>query len=201
MNEAEEQVWTTTQTGEAEIQHCTDFFFRNRASIFETLFDISVAILFWIKLGSVRRQFFNQDFRVLLKIGFRHLAPIRSGSVPNENDLSRNLPLNVGQGLEQVFTFDGGFKMSFVDLARKSECDYAGQCSTFLGDSAMDRTLAETGPRGRQLLLKGKAKLIPKYDFCAEPLRLFLSLANLLQARPRPIPFPVRSLGARAFAG
>ena len=79
----------------------------------------------------------------------------------------------------------------------------------FLGDLAMDRTLPFPGPSGRQLLLKGKTKFIPKYDFsrkdigtmCAEPPRLFLCLANLIPTMPQPIPFPVRSLAARALAG
>jgi hypothetical protein len=90
--------------------------------------------------------------------------------------------------------------MSFVNPAGESQCDHGGEGSTLLGDTAMDGALPDTGPGGRQLLLKGKTKFIPKYDFCAEPPRLFLSLANLVPARPRPIPFPARSLAARAFA-
>ena len=91
--------------------------------------------------------------------------------------------------------------MPFVDSARESQGHHGGQGSTFLGDTAMDGALSFPGPSGRQLLLKGKTKFIPKYDFCAEPPRLFLSLANLVPATPQPIPFPVRSLAARAFAG
>jgi len=143
-----------------------------------------MTILFWIKLWSIRRQFFNQDFRVLLKIRLGHLAPMSPGSVPNQNDFSWDLLLNMGKRLDKVFTFYRAFKMPFVDPAREGQCNHRGQGPTFLGDSAMDRTLPFPGPGGRQLLLKGKTKFIPKYDFCAEPLRFFLSLANLVPARP-----------------
>jgi len=57
------------------------------------------------------------------------------------------------------------------------------------------------GPRCRPGFWKGETKFIPKYDFCAQPLRLFLALENLAPARPSPTLAPVLLPAAKAFVG
>ena len=129
------------------------------------------------------------------------VAFVGAGSIPNQNDFAWNLPLNMLQCGNQIFAIDRTFKMPFVDFAGKSECNRCRDGTPFLCHSAVNGTLASTSPSGRQKFLKGKAKFIPKHDFCAEPLRLFLSLANLVPTMPSPILLPARPLAVKAFVG
>lgn len=117
MKEPEEQIGTATQASKATIEHGANFFFTCRASVFETLLDISMTIFFWVELRSVGRQFFNQDFRMFLKVGFGDLAQMNTGSIPNQNDSAWYLPLNMLECFHHVFAFHRTFKMAFVDVS------------------------------------------------------------------------------------
>ena len=53
-----------------------------------------------------------------MQIGFGDFAAMDSGTIPNQNELSRYLPLNVLQCFNEFFAVDRTFKMPFVDFAR-----------------------------------------------------------------------------------
>ena len=91
--------------------------------------------------------------------------------------------------------------MLFVDFSWQAQRYRSGYCAAFLCDSAEDRTLSSTSPSCRQFFLKGKTKFIPKHDFCAEPLWLFLSLAHLVATMPSLVLCLVQLLDAKAFVG
>jgi len=148
------------------------------------LLDITMAIFFRVKLRSIWRQFFDEDFRLVSQICFCLFAGMNAGSIPNQNELAWNVSLNMFQCCNQRFTIDRTFKMLFVDFAREGQRYRSGYCATLLRNSAEDRTFSPASPSRRQLFLKGKAKFIPKYDGCPEPPRLFLSLANLVATMP-----------------
>jgi hypothetical protein len=71
----------------------------------------------------------------------------------------------------------------FVDFAGKRQCHGRGQRPPFFSHSTKDGPFSSARPGGGQRFLKGEAKFIPKYDFCVEPPRLFLSWTNLALAR------------------
>lgn len=74
MEEAEQQIGSSPQASKATIQQRAHFLFTGWSSVFETLFDIAMAIFFRVQFRSIGRSFFNQGFRMLIKIGFGDLA-------------------------------------------------------------------------------------------------------------------------------
>jgi len=91
--------------------------FTGWTSILETLLDIAMTILFWVQFRSIGRELFNQDFRMVLQIGLGNLAAMGPGTIPNQDEFSGYLPLNVLQGFNEFFAIDRTFKMPFVDFA------------------------------------------------------------------------------------
>ena len=60
------------------------------------------------------------------KILFHFLAGMNAGSIPNQNDLARNMALQVLECSNRLFTSHGALKMAFVDLARQCQCHGCG---------------------------------------------------------------------------
>jgi len=97
MKETEQQVGPSPQASKATIQHGTHIFLASWSSILETLFDMTMAIFFRVQFWSIGRQFFNQDLRVFLEIGFGDLAAMGSGTIPNQDEFAGYLPPNMFQ--------------------------------------------------------------------------------------------------------
>jgi len=138
---------------------------------------------------------------MVLQISFGDLTAMDLGSIPNQNDLAGRVPAKMIQCFDKFLAIDRTFKMPFVDFAGKRQCHRRGQRSPFLGHSAEDRSFSSASPGRCQRFLKGEAKFIPKYDFCAEPPRLFLSWTNLALARLPPALSPARWLAAGVVGG
>lgn len=134
---------------------------------------------------------------MVLQIGFGDLAAMDPGTIPNQDDFAGDVPAKMVQRFDEFLALDRTFKMPFVDFARKRQGHCRGHRSPFLGHATKDGPFSSARPGGGQRFLKGEAKFIPKYDFCVEPPRLFLSWTNLALARLRPALFPARSLAAR----
>lgn len=134
---------------------------------------------------------------MVLKIGFDDLAAMDPGTIPDQDDFAADVPAKMVQRFEELLAIDRTFKMPFVDFAGKRQCHCRGQRPPFLGHSTKEGSFSSASPGGCQGFLKGEAKFIPKYDFCVEPPRLFLSWTNLALARLLPTLFPARWLAAR----
>ena len=148
------------------------------------VFDVAMAIFFWVQFWRISWQEFHANFGMSGKIALHFLAGMNSGSIPNQNDPAWNVSLQMFKRLNGLFTSNGTFKMSFIDFARESQSDGSRQSTTVIGDALEDWSFAFPGPGRSQSFLKGEAKHIPKHDVCAEPLRFFLPLANLVPAKP-----------------
>lgn len=136
---------------------------------------------------------------MVLQISFGDLALMDPSTIPNQDDFARYVPAKVVQRFDEFLAVDRTFKMPFVDFSGKRQSHSRGQRSPFLGHSPKDGPFSYASPGGSQSFLKGETKFIPKHDFCAEPKRLFLSLANLAATRLLPTLSPAQPPAARAF--
>jgi len=150
------------------------------------VFDITMTIFFGIEFWRVSGQAFFMDFKMVGEVLLRLPAGVGPRSVPNQNDGAGNMVSEMLQGLNDLLATDCSFKMPFVDFAREGEGHRRGQRPAIRSDLAQDRSTSSTSPRGRGYFLKGKSKFIPKDDFCAQPLRLFLSWVSRARARLAP---------------
>ena len=106
-----------SQASKATIQHGAHFGFTDWTSILGTLFDISMAVLFRVELWRIGRQEFHFNFRMTGKIGSDFFTRMNASSIPNQNDLAWNLPLQMWQSFNDLLAFDGSIKVLFVDPA------------------------------------------------------------------------------------
>lgn len=136
---------------------------------------------------------------MVLQIRFGNLAAVDPGTIPNQDDFARDVPAQMVQRFQEFLAIDRTFKMPFVDFPGKRQGHCGGQRSPFLGHSTKDGSFSCASPGGGQRFLKGEAKFIPKHDFCADSLRLFLSLANLAATTLLPNLDPAPRLAARVF--
>src|SRR5260370_41297267 len=126
-------------------------------------------------------------------------AGMGASSVPDQDEGAGNMLLQMLKRFKDLLAMDGSFEMPFVDLAREGEGHRRGQSSAIRGDLAQDRSFASPSPSRSQGFLKGEAKFIPEDDFGAQPLRLFLSLANRARAKPAQAGALVRRRAAMVF--
>jgi hypothetical protein len=110
-----------SQTSKATIQHRAHFGFAGWSSIFETLFDISMAILFWVEFWRVGWQEFHFNFRMIGKIGSDFFTGMNASSIPNQNDLAWNLPPQMLESFNDLLAFDRSSKVPFVDPAGQGQ--------------------------------------------------------------------------------
>lgn len=192
MKETEQQVGSVSQASKATIQHGANFGFIGWTSILEMLFDIAMTVFFWIEFGGIGGQEFHANFRMVGKIVLDFLAGMNSSSIPNQNDLAWKVSLQMVERFNDLLTFHGTLKMSLVDSARKGQCHGCRQSTAIIGDPSENWPFSFACPSRRQRFLKGETKFIPKHDFCAEPLRLFLALENLAPSKPAPTLVPAR---------
>jgi len=120
------------------------------------------------------------------------MALMRTGSIPDQNDLAWQITLDMLEGSNHLVALDGAFEMTFVDLARHRQSDCSRQDPPITGHPSQDRPFASPGPGGRQRFEEREAKFIKEHGDCADPPTLFLSWANLLPARPLPVPHRAR---------
>lgn len=136
---------------------------------------------------------------MVLQISVGDLAAVDPGTIPNQDDFARDVPAKMVQRFDKFLAIERTFKMPFVDFPGKRQGYCRRQRSPFLGHSTKDGSFSCAGPSSGQRFLKGEAKFIPNYDFCVEPPRLFLSLANLAATRLLPTLYPAPLLAARVF--
>jgi len=110
-----------SQTSKATIQHRAHFGFAGWSSIFETLFDVSMAVLFWIEFWRVGWQEFHFNFRMIGKIGSDFFTDMNTSSIPNQNDFAWNLPLQMLKSFNDLLTFNRAIESPFVDPARQGQ--------------------------------------------------------------------------------
>ena len=115
-----------SQTSKATIQHRAHFGFAGWSSIFETLFDISMAVLFRVEFWGVGWQEFHFNFRMIGKIGSDFFTDMNTSSIPNQNDLTWDIPLQMLKSFNNLFAFDRSVKVPFVDPARQGQRDSSG---------------------------------------------------------------------------
>jgi hypothetical protein len=111
-----------SQASKATIEHAVHFRFTGWTSIFETLFDISMAVLFWIKFWRISWQEFHLNFWMIGKIGSDFFTGMNTSSIPDQNDLTWNMPLQMLESFNGLFAFDRSIKVPFVNPARQGQC-------------------------------------------------------------------------------
>lgn len=200
MKETKQQVRSLSQASKATIEHGADFVFISWTSILETLFDKAMTVFFWIKFGRIGWQEFHIDVRMVGQIPLNFLAGMNASSIPNQNDLAWKVSLEMLECCNDLLAFHGAIKVSFVDFARQGQRHGRRESTAIRSDPSENWSFSFACPSCRQQFLKGETKFIPKDEFCAEPLRLFLALENLAPARPVPILALALQLAAMAFA-
>jgi len=113
-----EQVWSLSQTGEATIQPRADFTDGIGRRIFQVRFDIAVTLFFGIEFRRILWQRFNPYFRMSVKIPVGLPTLVNRGSIPNQNQGSRHMALEMFEHSNDLRTLHAPSKMAFVDLAR-----------------------------------------------------------------------------------
>jgi len=110
-----------TQASKATIQHGTHFGFAGWTSILETLFDISMAVLFRVEFWRISWQEFHFNFWMIGKIGSDFFTGMNTSSIPDQNNPAWNLPLQMLKSFNNLLAFDRSIKVAFVDSARKGQ--------------------------------------------------------------------------------
>jgi hypothetical protein len=80
-----------------------------------------MAVLFRVEFWRIGWQEFNINFRMIGKISTDFLAGMNASSIPNQNDLGWNMPLQMLESLNDLLAFDRSVKVSFVDPARQGQ--------------------------------------------------------------------------------
>ena len=127
------------------------------------------------------------DFWMSCQIGLSLAALVNTGSIPDQYDPVGHMTFHMLECGDQLFTFEGTFKMTFVDLARHHQGYCSRQNPRIPCHSTQDGPFASPSPGCRQWFQVREAKFIKEYDDCAETQRLFLSLNSLLPAMPLPV--------------
>ena len=146
--------------------------------VFHAALDIPMAILFRIEFGCISWQVLNMNIRMLLQKRFHDVGFMGTRSIPDQNERALDVAHKVFQSDQQFFGIDRAIKMPFVDLARNRQASHRRSFPAKLGNPLQLRCLAFRCPSETDRFGIGEPKFIFKYDLCAEPLRLFLSLAN-----------------------
>lgn len=118
------------------------------------------------------------NLRMLLQKRFHAVGSMGTRSIPDQDERTFDVAHKMFQSGQQFFGIDRAIKMSFVDLARNRQANQRRCFSAKLGNSLQLWRQAFRRPSEADWLCVGKPKLIFKYDLCAAPPRLFLSLAN-----------------------
>ena len=113
------------------------------------VFDIAMAILFWVELWRIGRQFFHYDFRMFSQIGACFLAEMDTGPIPDQNHLARNVSLEMLERFNNLLAFDGPFEMAFVNLARQGQRHGGRQSPPITGDPSEHGPFAFASPGRR----------------------------------------------------
>ena len=200
MKEPEQNIWSFAQPRKTLIQCVANFCLGLVNGVFHASLDITMTILFWIELWCIGWQMFAMNFRMLLKKRFHDFGLMGSRLIPDQNERTLNMPPKMLQSDDHLFSIDRAVKMSFVDLARNRQANHRGCLSAKLGDPLQSWRLAFWRPGEADRFCIGKPKFIFKHNFCAEPPRFFLSLANPCSTRLGSILRPVQSLALPAFA-
>lgn len=200
MKVTEQDIRSLAQPRETLIQLVANFCLGLVNGIFHASLDIAMTILFWIEFWCVSWQVFTMNFGMLLKKRLHNLSLVSARLIPDQDNRTADMPHEVLQSDDHLFSIDRAIKMSFVDLARNRQTNHGGCFSAELGDALQSWRLAFWRPGEAGRLCIGKTKFIFKYDFCAEPPRFFLSWANPCSARLGSILHPVQSLALPAFA-
>ena len=141
-------------------------------------FDISMAIFFWIEFWCVGWQILDMDLRMFLQKCFHNLGSMGARAIPDQDERALDVAQQMLQSDQQFFSIDRAIRMSFLDLASHRQSSHCRGFPAKLGNSFQLRGLAFRCPGEADWFGIGNPKFIFKYDLCAEPVRLFLSLAN-----------------------
>ena len=192
MNEAQKQIRTMSQTFKAAMQQQAHLRDSRGRGVPQPLFDISVAILFWVELGRMRRQPLDADFGMISQIGGQDFAPVDRRRIPHQDEPPRQVTQDMAQGDDDMCAAHDLGKLARVDLPGQGQADPHGQGRPGIGHPAQNWALALGRPGGGQRLAQRKSELIKKHDIYAVPPRLFLSWASrgpaTLGSRPHPVP-------------
>jgi len=140
------------------------------------------------------------DIRMFLQKRFHDVGLMGTRSIPDQNEGAFDVTYKVFQSDQQFFGIDRAVKMSFVNLARNRQASHCRCFPAKLGNPFQLGCLPFRRPSEADRLCIGEAKFIFKYDLCAEPPRLFLSLANPGSTRLGSDLHPVQSLWGPVFA-
>jgi hypothetical protein len=140
------------------------------------------------------------NFRMLLQKRVHDFGFMGPRLIPDQNERTLDMPPEVLQPDEHLFSVDRAIEMSFVDLARNRQTNHRGCFPAELGNALQSWWVAFWRPGETELFGVRKPKFIFKYDLCAEPPRFFLSWANPCSAKRGSILHPFLSLTLPAFA-
>lgn len=197
---SQQDIWPFAQAAETAIQGVADFCFRAKDGVFYAPLDVPVAVLFRVEFWRIRWQVLDLDSRMLLQKRFYNFGFVRTRLIPDQDDRTPNMAQQVRQSQDNLLGIDRAVKVPLVDLARNRQADHRRCFSAEPGDSLQPRRLALWRPSGANRLGIRKPKFVFKHDLCAEPPRLFLSLANPDSTKRESALRPAQSLWPRASA-
>lgn len=201
MNKSEQHVWATAEASESTIQHLAHRLLIRRERVSQSLFDVSVTEFFRVDFGRIRRQRFYDDLRMRFQIGLGFAAGVNSGSIPDQDEPSRQVSPQMLKGYRHLFALHSALKVSLENPARQGQTDCRRKRPALTGHPAQHRTVSHGSPGRAERLQKGKAEFIEEHDFCAVSPRLFLSAASRAPARRAPALRPVPPRGVVVAAG
>src|SRR5581483_10161958 len=100
-------------------------------------------------------------------------ALVNRSPIPNQNQRSGHMTLQMFKHFNHLRTFHASAKMAFVQLARQGQADGGGKTAPFILHAAQNRALAARRPGAGKRFLKREPKFIEKHDFCAASSRFF----------------------------
>jgi hypothetical protein len=145
--ESQDEIGTPAEAGEAAIDPSTKVAEVSGQRMAQVLLDMAMAPLLRIQVRGVGRKPVHLDLRMCLHILCDHCRAMGVEPVPDDDEGTRNVSLEVMEGDYDIFSADGMCEVPLVDAARQGQPDHRGKCTAF-ADASQDRCLPLRSPRG-----------------------------------------------------
>ena len=137
---------------------------------------------------------------MLCQIFLNPIAPMRSRTIPNQNERGAQMTPKMLQAIKDFLGIDRASKVLFENFAAHGQAGHCRKFTPIFADAFETRCLSARGPSATDRFPEGHTKFVFKNDFCAEPPRFFLSGPNLGSTKRESVFHPAQGRGSLAFA-
>jgi hypothetical protein len=117
--ESQDEIGTPAEAGEAAIDPSTKVAEVSGQRIAQVLLDMAMAPLLRIQVRGIGRKPVHLDLRMCLHILCDHCRAMGVEPVPDDDEGTRNVSLEVMEGDYDIFSADGMYEVPLVDAARQ----------------------------------------------------------------------------------